>query len=66
MNINWDWYGKVMLSVIIPMVGVVIFNTFNFLLKSTVTLAEESYSLGYKLGLLIDNLLQLILIKHEL
>ncbi|WP_186331899.1 hypothetical protein [Paenibacillus xylanexedens] len=57
MNIKWDRYGKGILPVIIPMVGVIIFNTFNLLLKGIVTLTEESYSLGYKLGLLIDNLL---------
>lgn len=43
-----------MLPVIIPVLGVIIFNTFNLLLKSTVTLAEKSYNLGYKLGNLID------------
>jgi hypothetical protein len=53
-NINWNWFGKSMLPIIIPVLGVIIFNTFNLLLKSMVTLAEESYSLGYKIGSLID------------
>jgi len=43
-----------MLPIIIPVLGVIIFNTFNLLLKSMVTLAEESYSLGHALGSLID------------
>lgn len=53
-NINWNWFGKSMLPIIIPVLGVIIFNTFNLLLKSMVTLAEESYSLGHALGSLID------------
>ncbi len=43
-----------MLPVIIPVLGIIIFNTSNFLLKSMVTLANESYGLGYKLGDILD------------
>ncbi|WP_340028068.1 hypothetical protein MHB71_26110 [Paenibacillus sp. FSL H7-0940] len=53
-KINWDLYGKWLLPVIIPVLAIIIFNTFNFFIKSTVTLAEESYGLGYKLGNFLD------------
>ncbi len=45
-----------MLPVIISVLGIIIFNTFNFLLQSMVALAEKFYSTGYTFGEFLDRM----------
>lgn len=45
-----------MLPVIISVLGIIIFNTFNFLLQSMVDLAEKFYSTGYTVGEFLDRI----------